>query len=128
MAIFKLCYGDEEEEADVEFSDGELMVLEEFLQLARRVEECPVVQMGMPFGFKIAFEEGGNVSVGVREHHAPLRMLYSPWLRHTTAMTSPSISLLVKQGHSAVSPCVPGHGRTWNTAPLLRSNFSLLLV
>jgi hypothetical protein len=79
MAIFKLCYGDEE--ADVEFSDGELTVLEEFLQISRRIEECPVVQMGMPFGFKIAFEEGGSVSVTVSLPEWSLVELYLYRLR-----------------------------------------------
>jgi hypothetical protein len=74
MAIFKMCYGDEE--ADIEFSDEELSILKEFVQLARKIEECPVVQMGMPFGFKIAFEEGGSVSVTVSLPEWSLVQLY----------------------------------------------------
>jgi len=79
MAIFNFHYGDEE--ADIEFSDRELTVLEEFLKLARRIEECPVVQMGMPFGFRLAFEEGGSISVSVTLPEWSLVELYLCRLR-----------------------------------------------
>ena len=56
-------YGDEE--AEVEGSEEEITILERFLWHARRIEACPVVQMGMPFSFRIGWEQNDPNSVTV---------------------------------------------------------------
>jgi hypothetical protein len=56
-------YGDEQ--AEVEFSEEELAILEEFLLHARRIDACPIVQMRMPFAFSIAWAESAGASATV---------------------------------------------------------------
>ena len=51
-------YGDEQ--AEVEFSEEELAIVEEFLLHARRIDACPIVQMEMPFAFSIASIGAGS--------------------------------------------------------------------
>jgi hypothetical protein len=79
MATLRLQYGDEE--AEVEFSEEEMTILERFLRHARRIEACPVVQMGMPFSFRIGWEENGPTSVTVSLPEWSLVELYLYRLR-----------------------------------------------
>lgn len=63
MVTFRMQYGDEE--AEVECSEEEMTILERFLWHARRIEACPLVQMGMPFSFRIGWEQNGPTAVTV---------------------------------------------------------------
>jgi hypothetical protein len=72
-------YGDEQ--AEVEFSEEELAILEEFLLHARRIEAFPIVQMGMPFAFSIAWAESVGASVTVSLPEVSLLELYLHRLR-----------------------------------------------
>jgi hypothetical protein len=79
MVTFRL--QSEDEEAEVEFSEEELATFEEFLLHARRIEACPVVQMGMPFSFSIACAENADASVTVSLPEVSLVELYLHRLR-----------------------------------------------
>ena len=79
MVTFRMQYGDEE--AEVECSEEEMTILERFLWHARRIEACPLVQMGMPFSFRIGWEQNGPTSVTVSLPEWSLVELYLYRLR-----------------------------------------------